>query len=80
MKPDPKESSAEIRNHPARETWVALEVTGERARPIMAAACAFRTETPPAPGAPLDGLTPQLGNHGRALAALSLPSPRRLDG
>jgi hypothetical protein len=71
---------AEIRNHPARESWVALEITGERARPTMAAACAFRTDTPPAPAAPVDGLTPQLGNQGRALAALSLTSTRRLDG
>ena len=71
---------AEIRNHPARETWVALEIAGHPARPSLAAACAFRTQTPPEQGAPLEALTPHAGDHGRALAALSLPSTRRLDG
>jgi len=72
------ETLAEIRNHPTRESWVALEITGERARPTMVAACAFRTETPPASAAPLDGLTPELGNQGRALAVLGLTSTQRL--
>ena len=74
------ETLAQIRNHPARETWVALEIAGHPARPTLAAACAFRTQTPPESGAPLGAVTPQVGDHGRTLAALSLPSTRRLDG
>ncbi|MDR3656553.1 MAG: type VII secretion protein EccE [Mycobacterium sp.] len=69
-----------IRNHPARETCTALEIAGDPARPTIAAACAFVTETPPAAGAPLAGLTPQRGNHGPALTALNLLSTQRLDG
>jgi type VII secretion protein EccE len=69
-----------IRNHPARETCTALEIAGDPARPTIAAACAFRTETPPPAGAPLPGLVPQRGNHGPALTALNLPSTQRLDG
>lgn len=69
-----------IRNHPARETCTALEIAGEPGRPTVAAACAFRTETPPAAGAPLDGLSPQFGNHGPALSALDPLSTQRLDG
>lgn len=74
------ETLAGIRNHPASETWVALEIAGHPARPTLAAACAFRTPVPPEPGAPLEALTPQVGDHGSALAALSLPSTRRLEG
>ena len=45
-----------------------------------AAACAFLTDTPPAGGAPIAGLTPQSGDHRRALSALDLASTRWLDG
>ncbi len=69
-----------IRNHPARETCTALEIAGDPACPTIAAACAFLTDTPPAAGAPVEGLTPQLGNHLRALSALDLASTQRLDG
>ncbi len=69
-----------IRNHPARETCSALEIAGDLGRTTIAAACAFRTETPPAAGAPLAGLIPQRGNHGPALSALNLLSTQRLDG
>jgi type VII secretion protein EccE len=69
-----------IRSHPARETWTAVEIGGEPTRYTVAAACAFRTEEQPGPAAPLDGLTPQRGNHGPALMALDPLSTRRLDG
>ncbi|MCV7099373.1 type VII secretion protein EccE [Mycobacterium palustre] len=69
-----------IRSHPARETCTALEIAGDAAHPTVAAACAFLTDTPPAASAPLEGLTPQRGNHLPALMALDLSSPRRLDG
>lgn len=69
-----------IRSHPARETCTALEIAGDATHRTVAAACAFLTETPPGGGAPLAGLTPQRGNHRRALAALDLLSTQRLDG
>jgi type VII secretion protein EccE len=69
-----------IRTHPARETWTALEIAGDGTHTTIAAACAFLTDTPPGPGAPLAGLVPQRGNHLPALAALDLLSTRRLDG
>lgn len=71
-----------IRSHPARETCTALEIGGAGSgnRATIAAACAFLTESPPKGGAPLAGLTPQRGNHRRALAALDLLSTQRLDG
>jgi hypothetical protein len=46
----------------------------------VAVACAFQTETGPDGKAPVDGLTPQRGNHLPALTALDLLSTRRLDG
>lgn len=71
-----------IRSYPARETCTALEIAGSGPgnRTTIAAACAFLTEAPPKSGAPLDGLTPQRGNHQPALAALDLLSTQRLDG
>jgi type VII secretion protein EccE len=69
-----------IRAHPARETCTALEIAGDPARPTIAAACAFLTETPPSGDKPLAGLTPQGGNHRPALTALDLLSTQRLDG
>ncbi|OBA76424.1 type VII secretion protein EccE [Mycobacterium sp. 1554424.7] len=69
-----------IRTHPARETCTALEIAGDGTHPTIAAACAFRTDTPPAAAAPLPGLIPQRGNHLPALAALDLLSTQRLDG
>lgn len=69
-----------IRTHPARETCTALEIAGDGTHRTIAAACAFRTDTPPAAAAPLPGLIPQRGNHLPALAALDLLSTQRLDG
>jgi type VII secretion protein EccE len=69
-----------IRSHAARETWTALEIAGEPTNYTVAAACAFRTEGQPDAAAPLAGLTPQRGDHLRALTALDLLSTRRLDG
>ncbi|MEB3984404.1 type VII secretion protein EccE [Mycobacterium sp. 663a-19] len=74
------ETLAAIRSYPTRETFTALEIAGRAPGVTIAAACAFRTETPPKRGAPLTGLTPQRGNHCPALAALDPLSTRRLDG
>ncbi|HZU46932.1 MAG TPA: type VII secretion protein EccE [Mycobacterium sp.] len=71
---------AAIRSHASRETWTALEISGDQDRPTLAAACAFRTEGRPSASAPLPGLTPQNGNHWPALMALDPLSTRRLDG
>ncbi|MGB3355724.1 MAG: type VII secretion protein EccE [Mycobacterium sp.] len=60
------------------ETWTALEFTGSRAHPEIAAACAIRTAERPGSRAPLAGLTPERGEHRPALAALATDSDRRL--
>ncbi|MGB8390817.1 type VII secretion protein EccE [Mycobacterium sp.] len=69
-----------IRLHPAREAYTALEFAGDATHNTIAAACAFRTDTPPESTAPLAGLTPQRGNHRPALMASDLLSTQRLDG
>ncbi len=69
-----------IRSHPVREACTALEIAGDATHTTMAAACAFLTDTPPKKSAPIDGLTPQGGNHLPALAALDPLSTQRLDG
>jgi type VII secretion protein EccE len=69
-----------IRSQTSRETWTALEIAGEPTNYTVAAACALRTEGRPDAAAPLAGLTPQRGDHLRALTALDLLSTRRLDG
>ncbi len=69
-----------IHSYPARETCAALEIAGDKTHPTIAVACAFQTEVPPNQAAPLDGLTPQRGNHLPALTALDLLSTQRLDG
>lgn len=74
------ETLAAIRAYSARETCTALEVAGDKTQPTVAVACAFQTETGPDGKAPVDGLTPQRGNHLPALTALDLLSTRRLDG
>lgn len=74
------ETLAAIRSHSARETCTALEIAGDKARPTVAVASAFQTDTGPGRKAPLDRLIPQRGNHLAALAALDLLSTRRLDG
>ena len=60
------------------ETWTALEFTGSRAHPEVAAACAIRTAERPGSRAPLTGLTPERGEHRPALAALATDSDRRM--
>ena len=60
------------------ETWTALEFTGSRAHPEVAAACAIRTAERPGPRAPRAGLIPERGRHRPALAALATDSDRRL--
>lgn len=74
------ETLSAIRSYSARETCIALELAGDRSRPTVAVACAFQTETGPERKAPVDGLTPQRGNHLPALTTLDLQSTRRLDG
>jgi type VII secretion protein EccE len=72
-----------IRAHPARETWMALEIAGSGepgARRTVAFASAFRTDTQPGVTAPVSGLTPQQGNQRPALTALEPSSTKRLDG
>jgi len=69
-----------IRSYPATETCTALEIAGDKTQSTVAVACAFQTDTPPDRKAPLDGLTPQRGNHLPALTALDLLSTHRLDG
>jgi len=66
--------------HSAGETCTALEIAGDRTGRTIAAACAFLTDSPPEPAAPVAGLVPQRGNHGPALAVLDLLSVQRLDG
>lgn len=58
--------------------WTALEFTGSRARPELAAACAIRTDGRPGARAPLPGLGPERGRHRPALAALAPGSDQRL--
>lgn len=74
------ETLAAIRSYSARETCTALEIAGDKTSFTVAVACAFQTETGPDGKAPVDGLTPQRGNHLPALTALDLLSTRRLDG
>ncbi|WP_204808529.1 type VII secretion protein EccE [Mycobacterium riyadhense] len=69
-----------IRSHPTRETWTVLEIAGAPPHYTVAAACAFRTDTRPRGGAPLDGLTSQRGNQLPALLALDPVATQRLDG
>ncbi len=69
---------AEIWSHPARETWTALEIAGNRTRRTLAVGCAYRTDHRPQPPSP--GLTAQDGSHRLALRALDPLSTRRLDG
>lgn len=71
---------AVIRSYPARETWTALEIARGGSAQTVAAACAFRTNTRPAGGAPISGLAPQSGNQRAALTALEPGSTERLGG
>ncbi len=67
-----------VRGCGASEIWTAIEFTGSRTQPEMAAACALRTGERPAAGAPLPGLTPERGAHRAALTALEPSSDQRL--
>jgi type VII secretion protein EccE len=57
------------------ELWTAIELSGRG----LAAACAIRTEEPPASTAPLDGLTVRAGTQWAALRALVPASTTPLD-
>lgn len=67
-----------VRESGADEIWTAVELTGSRTQPEVAAACSLRTSDRPAAGSPLSGLTPERGLHGAALSALHPASDRRL--
>lgn len=62
----------------ANEVWAAVEFTGSRTQPEVAAACALRTSERPKGSAPLPKLTPERGRHRAALSALAPASDRRL--
>jgi type VII secretion protein EccE len=62
----------------ADEVWTAVEFTGSRRRPEVAAACALRTGGRPGRVAPVSGLTPEAGLHAPALTALAPDSDQRL--
>lgn len=62
----------------ADETWTALEFTGSRTCPEVAAMCALRTGERPGSRAPVAGLTPQHGVQGCSLTALAPGSDLRL--
>ncbi|MDA2891421.1 type VII secretion protein EccE [Mycolicibacterium sp. BiH015] len=62
----------------AQEVWTAVEFTGSRTQPEIAAACALRTAERPTARAPLPKLTPERGRHRAALSALAPSSERRL--
>ncbi|PRC42313.1 type VII secretion protein EccE [Mycobacterium sp. ITM-2017-0098] len=62
----------------AEEIWTAIEFTGARTHPEVAAACAVRTTEKPPAGAPVAGLTPERGRQGHALTALEPESNQRL--
>ncbi|BAX92497.1 type VII secretion protein EccE [Mycobacterium shigaense] len=74
------ETLAAIWAYPAAEVWTALEVAGAGDRQTLAVAAAFRTDTPPAAGGPLPGLTSQSGDQRAALMALDPLSNHRLGG
>ncbi|MEZ0340407.1 type VII secretion protein EccE [Mycobacterium sp. pV006] len=67
-----------VRGLDAVEVWSAVEITGSRTSPALAAACAVRTQDRPEPGAPVSGLTAERGCHGPALTAMHPRSDRRL--
>jgi type VII secretion protein EccE len=60
------------------DACVALQLTGSRAYPEIAVACAVRTAERPAARAPQGALTAERGMHGPALAALEPDSGDRL--
>ncbi|OBJ53377.1 type VII secretion protein EccE [Mycobacterium sp. 1423905.2] len=76
------ERLAAIREHKANQTWTALEIAAaarSAGQYTLAAACAFRTDTPGGALA-LTGVTPQRGNQLPALRALTPLATQRLDG
>ncbi|MGE2733436.1 type VII secretion protein EccE [Mycolicibacterium vaccae] len=75
---DVAQTLAAVRDLAAVEVWSAIEITGTRTSPELAAACAVRTGERPDAGAPVPGLTPERGGHGPALTALHPQSDRRL--
>ncbi|WP_046321963.1 type VII secretion protein EccE [Mycobacterium sp. UM_Kg1] len=77
---DVAELLTKIWDYPTSETWVVLEIAGSGDQRTVAVAAAFRTGAAPGAGAPLAGLTPQLGSHRASLAVLHPASVQRLDG
>lgn len=71
---------AELSALDADELWTALEFTGSRTDPAIAAYCAVRTGERPGAGAPLPRLVPERGRQRPALAALAPDSDERLAG
>ncbi|MCG5432083.1 type VII secretion protein EccE [Mycobacterium sp. MYCO198283] len=68
----------QVWQHPARQTWTVLELTGSPGAVTASAACAFRTDEQPGAGAPLAGLTPAHGDHRPVLAVIDPLSTRLL--
>jgi type VII secretion protein EccE len=66
------------RSSGVQEVWTAVELTGSRTQPEVAAMCALRTGERPTARAPLPKLTPERGRHRAALSALAPSSDRRL--
>lgn len=66
-----------LRTQGSNETWTAVEMSGDPARPTLAAACAVLTAERPG-RAPAPGVTALRGRHGLALTALHPLSVRRL--
>lgn len=66
------------RTSEVREVWTAIEFTGSRMQPEVAAVCALRTAERPTARAPLPKLTPERGRHRAALSAMAPSSDRRL--
>lgn len=67
----------EIRTAATTEVWTAVELSGAPAHPAVTAACAVRTEAPPA-AAPLPELVPLRGRQRTTLSALHPESTARL--
>ncbi|MDG4663183.1 type VII secretion protein EccE [Mycobacterium sp. 236(2023)] len=67
-----------VRASGAAVIWTAVEFTGSKTQPALAAACALHAGEKPGARAPLPGLTPERGRHRAALAALEPASDLRL--
>ncbi len=66
-------------SYSASEIWTALEFGGTTRNPTIAGVCAIRGDERPGAKAPLPGLSPLRGRHGRTVDALHPLSVDRLD-